>query len=89
MKTPRSTADAVVSEFIHTRNVNVTGTFLAVMGIMRAQPSRSNLPDSPFRGSTRGAVVALGSALSINAAPNFIQYTTSKHVVLGLVKTAS
>ncbi|KAI8946180.1 NAD(P)-binding protein [Xylaria longipes] len=92
VRTPRPTADAIVSEFVNTQNVNVTGTFLVVrasLAIMRLQEPRPNLPDSPSRGNTRGAVVVLGSALSIGAAPCFIQYTTSKHAVLGLVKTAA
>lgn len=69
----------------------MNGTFFvlqASLGIMRSQEPRPNLPDSPSRGNTRGAVVALGSALSIGAAPYFVQYTTSKHAVIGLVRTA-
>ncbi|KAI0189871.1 NAD(P)-binding protein [Astrocystis sublimbata] len=92
VRTPRPTADAVVSEFINTQNINVTGTFFvirAAMAIMRDQEPRPNLPDSPSRGNTRGSIVALGSALSIGAAPFFVQYTTSKHAVLGIVKTAA
>ncbi|KAI1826124.1 NAD(P)-binding protein [Xylaria intraflava] len=92
VRTPRPTADAVVSEFINTQNVNVNGTFFvlrAAMGIMRLQEPRPNFPDAPSRGNTRGAVVALGSVLSIGAAPYFTQYTTSKHAVLGMVRTAA
>ncbi|KAI1269308.1 NAD(P)-binding protein [Xylariaceae sp. FL1019] len=92
VKTPMPTADALVSEFIETQNVNVTGTFLIIrtaLAIMRTQEAKPNFPDAPVRGTTRGAVVALGSALSINAGPNFIQYTTSKHAVIGLIKTAA
>lgn len=82
-----------MSEFVHTQNVNVTGTFLvlrAALAIMRTQESKPNFPgtQSRARGNTRGTVVALGSALSINAAPYFTQYTTSKHAIIGLVKTA-
>ncbi|KAI0193514.1 NAD(P)-binding protein [Astrocystis sublimbata] len=92
VRTPRPTADAVVSEFIDAQNVNVTGTFFVVrasLAVMRLQDPRPNLADSPLRGNTRGAVVVLGSALSIGAAPSFVQYTTSKHALLGLVKTAA
>ncbi|KAH9897464.1 hypothetical protein F4778DRAFT_236172 [Xylariomycetidae sp. FL2044] len=92
VRTPRPTADAVVSEFIHTQNVNVTGTFFvlrASLAVMRAQEPKPNLPGWPARGNTRGAIVALGSALSLGASPGFTQYTTSKHAVIGLVKTAA
>ncbi|KAI1747018.1 NAD(P)-binding protein [Xylaria castorea] len=92
VRTPRPTADAVVSEFINAQNFNVTGTFFVIrasLAIMRLQKPRPNLPDLPSRGNTRGAVVVLGSALSIGAAPFFVQYTISKHAVLGLVKTAA
>ncbi|KAI0151715.1 NAD(P)-binding protein [Xylariaceae sp. FL1272] len=90
--TPKPTADAIVSEFIHTQDVNVTGTFRIIrtaLATMRTQEPKPNFADAPVRGTTRGAVVALGSALSINAGPSFVQYTTSKHAVIGLVKTAA
>jgi len=85
-----------VAEFLRTQNVNVTGTFYCVraaLAVMRAQEARPNFSGpgsgSPAtRGHTRGTVVALGSALSVGAAPGFMQYTTSKHAVVGLVKTA-
>ncbi|KAI0115991.1 NAD(P)-binding protein [Nemania sp. FL0031] len=92
VRTPRPTADALVSEFLHTQDVNVTGTFYVLrtaLAIMKTQEPKPNFSDAPHRGNTRGSVVALGSALSINAAPYFTQYTTSKHAVLGLVKTAA
>ncbi|CAJ2513206.1 Uu.00g013250.m01.CDS01 [Anthostomella pinea] len=92
VRTPAPIADQLVDEFINTQNVNVNGTFFvlrAVLGIMRHQESKPNFPNAPTRGSTRGSVVAMGSALSINAGPYFTQYTTSKHAVLGLVKTAA
>ncbi|RYC54356.1 hypothetical protein CHU98_g11852 [Xylaria longipes] len=52
VRTPRPTADAIVSEFVNTQNVNVTGTFFVVrasLAIMRLQEPRPNLPDSPSR----------------------------------------
>ncbi|GAW26449.1 putative NAD -binding protein [Rosellinia necatrix] len=73
-------------------DVNATGTFYVrrtALATMRAQEPKPNFPDALHRGNTRGSIVALGSALSINAAPYFIQYTTSKQAVLGLVKTAA
>ncbi|KAK5627659.1 hypothetical protein RRF57_003374 [Xylaria bambusicola] len=90
-RTFKSTADADVSEFLNAQSVNVNGTFFVIqasLSIMRSQEPRPNFAGSPSRGNTRGSVVALGSALSIAAAPAFVQYTTSKHAVVGLVRTA-
>ncbi|KAI0512613.1 NAD(P)-binding protein [Xylaria bambusicola] len=92
IRTFKSTADADVSEFLNAQSVNVNGSFFviqAALSIMRSQEPRPNFAESPSRGNTRGSVVALGSALSIAAAPAFVQYTTSKHAVVGLVRTAA
>ncbi|KAI0975979.1 NAD(P)-binding protein [Xylaria arbuscula] len=92
VKAALPTADASISEFVHVQNVNVTGTFLvtrASLAIIKSQESRPNFPDSPSRGNTRGAIVAMGSVLSLGASPYLMQYTTSKHAVLGLVKSAA
>ncbi|KAI0392747.1 NAD(P)-binding protein [Xylariaceae sp. FL0594] len=93
-KTPLPAAEADVAEFLRTQNVNVAGTFYCVrasLAVMRGQERLPNLPGpgAVARGHTRGAVVALGSALSLGAAPGFTQYTTSKHAVVGLVRTAA
>lgn len=91
VKTARPTAEASVSEFINIQNINVTGTFLVVrasLAIMKAQEARPNFPEMPSRGTTRGTVVALGSVLSLGATAHLMQYTTSKHAVLGLIKSA-
>ncbi|KAI1405544.1 NAD(P)-binding protein [Hypoxylon fuscum] len=92
VKTARPTAEASVSEFINIQNINVTGTFLVVrasLAIMKAQEARPNFPEMPSRGTTRGTVVALGSVLSLGATAHLMQYTTSKHAVLGLIKSAA
>jgi NAD(P)-dependent dehydrogenase (short-subunit alcohol dehydrogenase family) len=72
-------------------DVNVKGTFLVtrdVSAIMAKQEARLYDAASPERGSTRGSIVVMGSAASFAAQPNMVQYTTSKHAVLGLVKNA-
>ncbi|KAK8076723.1 secondary metabolism biosynthetic enzyme [Apiospora phragmitis] len=56
---------------------------------MRSQELIPNLAEFLERGSTRGAIVTLGSVLSFGASPYLMQYTTSKHAVLGLTKTAA
>ncbi|KAI0475609.1 NAD(P)-binding protein [Xylariaceae sp. FL0804] len=92
VRTPRPIEHQDVAEFLQTQNVNVNGTFLvlrAVTGIMKAQDARPNFPDHAARGRTRGAVVSLGSGLSVVASPFLAQYTTSKHAVVGLARTAA
>jgi NAD(P)-dependent dehydrogenase (short-subunit alcohol dehydrogenase family) len=72
-------------------NVNTTGTFLLTRfasAVMKAQEPRVGNPQSPGRGRTRGAIVNLGSASSFVAAPKMIQYTVSKHAVVGITKSA-
>ncbi|KAI1081302.1 3-alpha--hydroxysteroid dehydrogenase [Whalleya microplaca] len=92
LKNARETSDADVAEFIRLQNVNVTGTFFvvrAVLAIMKTQELRPNYSESPERGTTRGAVVTMGSVLSLGATPYLMQYTTSKHAVLGFTKSAA
>jgi short-subunit dehydrogenase len=43
---------------------------------------------SPRRGASRGAIVNMGSLGSFVPQPGMIQYTASKHAVLGLSKNA-
>ncbi|KAI2627608.1 NAD(P)-binding protein [Hypoxylon sp. NC1633] len=86
------TEEASVSEFLRMQSINVTGTFFVIqasLAIMKTQEARPNFPEMPSRGITRGTVVALGSVLSVAAAPRYMQYTTSKHAVLGMVKSAA
>lgn len=80
-----------MAEFIRLQNLNVNGTYFvlrAVLAIMQSQEPRPNFAESPDRGTTRGAVVTLGSILSCSVEPGGMQYTTSKHAVLGLTKSA-
>ncbi|KAK8061158.1 hypothetical protein PG997_015379 [Apiospora hydei] len=92
VKTARQTADADVAEFFRVQDINLRGTFFVVRAacaIMRSQELLPNLAEFPERGSTRGSIVTLGSVLSLGASPYLMQYTTSKHAVLGLTKTAA
>ncbi|KAI0427504.1 NAD(P)-binding protein [Xylaria sp. FL1042] len=88
----REIADVDLQDFTRFMNVNVTGSLLITSiasVIMRSQEPRINDPTSPLRGTTRGAIVLLGSAASYIASPDIISYTTSKHAVLGLTKNAA
>jgi NAD(P)-dependent dehydrogenase (short-subunit alcohol dehydrogenase family) len=84
-------ADTSASEFSRFLDVNVTGTFLVtrdVSAAMKAQEPRLANAAQPERGSFRGAIVNMGSASSFVSSPMMVQYTTSKHAVLGLTRNA-
>ncbi|KAG9231660.1 hypothetical protein BJ875DRAFT_429301 [Amylocarpus encephaloides] len=92
VKTASETADADIEEFKKMLNVNTTGTFIvtrAMSAIMKTQELRLVDSCSPGRGATRGSIVNLGSASSFVATPNMIQYTVSKHAVIGITKSAA
>ncbi|KAB8293739.1 hypothetical protein EYC80_009224 [Monilinia laxa] len=92
VKIASETADANIEEFNNMLKVNATGTFIVtriMSAIMKAQESHSVDPSSPGRGITRGCIVNLGSASSFVATPKMIQYTASKHAVIGITKNAA
>lgn len=85
------TAEADAAEFDRFLGVNVTGTFLVtreVSAIMKTQEPILVDAGSPRRGVSRGAIVNMGSLASFAPQPGMIQYTASKHAVLGLSKNA-
>jgi len=85
-------AQADVPEFDRFLDVNVKGTLLVmryVSAAMKLQEPRPVDEGLAARGTTRGAIVTLGSAQSFASAPGMIQYTTSKFAVLGLSKNAA
>ncbi|OJJ80749.1 SDR family NAD(P)-dependent oxidoreductase [Aspergillus glaucus CBS 516.65] len=85
-------ADANADEFCRFLDVNTTGSFMLVRevsAIMKSQELRIVDSLSEARGKTRGSIVILGSASSFVATPGMVQYTTSKHAVLGFVKNAA
>lgn len=78
-------------EFDRFLRVNVTGTMLVTRDISAAMKTQAALPvdlASPNRGTTRGAIVNMGSAQSLVAWPGMVQYTASKFAVLGISKNA-
>ncbi|KAI0879958.1 uncharacterized protein GGS22DRAFT_198445 [Annulohypoxylon maeteangense] len=73
-------------------DVNTVGMFLVTREAsiaMRAQEPRPVSHSAPNRGTTRGAIVNLGSGSSLIATPGVIPYTTSKHAALGLSKNSA
>lgn len=84
-------AKANVSEFDRFIDVNVKGTLLVmrhISAVMKLQDPRPISKGREARGSTRGAIVTMGSAQSFASTPGMVQYTTSKFAVLGLSKNA-
>ncbi|QSZ36201.1 hypothetical protein DSL72_007327 [Monilinia vaccinii-corymbosi] len=92
VKIAAETAEANVEEFNNMLKVNATGTFIVtrtMSAIMKAQESHPIDPSFPGRGTTRGSIVNLGSASSFVATPKMVQYTASKHAVIGITKNAA
>ncbi|KAM4060149.1 short chain dehydrogenase [Hirsutella rhossiliensis] len=82
-------AEASFVDFKHLIDVNVNGTFLfnsLLSAAMKVQEPRQ--VGDPARGTTRGSIVNLASVSSFMAVPNMVQYTTCKHAIIGLTKTA-
>lgn len=70
-------------------DINVNGTFLftsLLSAIMKTQDLRQE--HDPARGMARGSIVIMSSVSSFMAVPNMTQYTTCKHAITGIVKTA-
>jgi NAD(P)-dependent dehydrogenase (short-subunit alcohol dehydrogenase family) len=63
------------AEFQRFMEVNVTGTMLVIQEAGKVMASG-------------GSLVVLGSANSVMATPGIAQYVSSKHAVLGLMRTA-
>lgn len=91
VQAPAEIAEASVSEFQRFLDVNVFGMFLATRAqsaAMKKQDPRPVSGKNARRGSTRGVIVNMASCSSFVATPMLVQYTTSKHAVLGLTKNA-
>ncbi|POS71440.1 short-chain dehydrogenase/reductase SDR [Diaporthe helianthi] len=92
-------AEADASEFARFLEVNVTGTFLVTRAASAVMAAQEPLPQFQRRGpgneavagrsAFRGVIVNMASAASYVSTPGMVQYTTSKHAVLGLSKNAA
>lgn len=90
METPAEVSEASILEFERFLKVNVTGTLLAVRAqsrVMKRQEPLTHGTDS-LRTLGRGVITNMGSGNSYVATPHIIQYTTSKHAVLGITRNA-
>lgn len=91
MKSPAEIGESSISEFKRFLEVNVLGMFLAVRAetaAMKRQEPRLVSSKQPQRGKTRGVIINMGSCSSYCATPQLVQYTTSKHAILGLTRNA-
>lgn len=91
VKLPAEISDANLEEFDTFMNINTRGTFLftkAVSQVMKAQSSRAIQGRNGLRDLGRGVIVNIGSCNSYVAVGGIVQYTTSKHAVMGIVKSA-
>lgn len=88
---PAPTEDADLDEMNRFWRVNVLGTLnciKAVTKVMKKQAVRVCTSRGRTRDVGRGVIINLGSANSYVPTPNILQYTTSKHAVLGLTRNA-
>ena len=83
--------DVAVSEFDRVNGVNTRGTFFVIRAISKAmlsQPERTVNHRNGPRSIGRGSIVVVASGLGLVGMAGNLSYCTSKHAVLGLVKTA-
>lgn len=84
-------SDTPVDEFDKLASVNVKGTFLCVQAVtkqMIKQEPRTIEGRKGPRSIGRGSIINIGSGNSYCPVPGMVQYTSSKHAVMGITKTA-
>ncbi|THV53465.1 hypothetical protein BGAL_0050g00320 [Botrytis galanthina] len=89
---PEEVANASLAEFERFWNVNVKGTLLCLKAeslAMKKQDAITIPSRSGGRDIGRGVIINLGSCNSYMATPKIVQYTSSKHAVLGMTKNAA
>ncbi|KAI1098586.1 NAD(P)-binding protein [Jackrogersella minutella] len=87
-----SVAEASFAEFQTLLSVHVNGTFLVTsksLAVMKTQDLKQIDVNSPRLGGTRGSIIILGSVTSLFPPQHMVQYSTSKHAVLGISRTAA
>ncbi|KAH8783247.1 hypothetical protein F5883DRAFT_538165 [Diaporthe sp. PMI_573] len=84
-------AKASFADFKHLLDVNVNGTFLftSLMSAAMETQELKQVSQDPARGGSRGSIVNLASVSSFMAVANMVQYTSCKHAIIGLTKTAA
>jgi NAD(P)-dependent dehydrogenase (short-subunit alcohol dehydrogenase family) len=72
-------------------NINAKGTMHCVRAVSKAMSAQEPLSYEGRHGSRslgRGSIINLGSAASYMASEGMLSYTTSKHAVIGITKSA-
>ncbi|KAI1843479.1 hypothetical protein JX265_001827 [Neoarthrinium moseri] len=82
-------ADHVFSEVIDTNMAGAVRFVRAAMAAMAQQEPLTFTGRHGLRSLGKGSIDVLGSTSSLAGIPGMISYTTSKHVVIGLVKSAA
>lgn len=88
---PAPVDDADLDEMNRFWKVNVMGTLnciKAVSKVMKIQKVREFTTRGKTRNVGRGVILNLGSCNSFMATPQIVQYSTSKHAVMGMTKNA-
>ncbi|PSN60582.1 NAD(P)-binding protein [Corynespora cassiicola Philippines] len=89
---PAPVDEADLEEMNRFWKVNVLGTLnciKAVSKIMKLQKVRKSTTRGKTRDVGRGVILNLGSCSSFMATPEIVQYTTSKHAVMGMTKNTA
>jgi NAD(P)-dependent dehydrogenase (short-subunit alcohol dehydrogenase family) len=88
---PALTPDADLEVFSRTLETNIKGTMFCVRAVTRAMKEQEPLMHMSRHGTRslgRGSIINVGSVNSYVAAPGMVSYTTSKHALIGLTKSA-
>lgn len=88
---PKPMGEIDFNHYKKIQEVNVNGTFLvlnAVSAAMVQQELVANNAKQPARGACRGSIINLASVTSFKIFPHEAGYTSSKHAVLGLTRSA-
>ncbi|KAF1999301.1 NAD(P)-binding protein [Amniculicola lignicola CBS 123094] len=89
---PKEISDASLSEFDRFYQINVRGVLICTREaskIMKRQERKTIAGRNGTKDVGRGAIVNVGSASSYVATPSIVQYTASKHALLGITKNAA
>ena len=90
MKHPGGAAFAETADWRRVLDINLTGTFFvlkaAVKIMLKQEPILSSIDGRPLQ---RGSIVNFGSIQGVVGIELSTAYTTSKHAVIGLTRTAS
>lgn len=87
----REVAEASLEEFDRFWRINVRGLLHCVQSVSKAMKQQTVITVAGRNGPRdvgRGVIINLGSCNSYVATQHIVQYTTSKHAVLGMTRNA-